>query len=189
MTGVPAKKAAAKKTAPAKKAAAPAKKTAAKVTSPRSGLVLDPADPDDAKIMARQVQAARKAGASGGDRAGIDQSRPDLLAAFDEGAGKPAAAPADQGPGKAGKAGAAAGNAGKKAAGFLSKGSWRPTLQAPARPRDAGGLLAGMFLWVGVSVYLRYGPAGWKGWLSAKFLNKPMQGLPTPAGTKGVTAL
>lgn len=166
---------------PAKKTAAkaPAKKSAAKLTSSRSGLVLDPADPDDAKIIARQVAAARQAGANGGDRAGIDQSRPDLLAAFDQGAADAA------GPGRAAKAGQAAAKAGKKSAGFLSKGSWKPRLSAPGRARDAGGLLAGLFLYTGVSVYIRYGTAGWKGWLSAKFLNKPLQGLPKASG-KGV---
>jgi hypothetical protein len=166
----PAKKAAAK--APAKKAAA-----ATPLTSSRSGLVLDPADPGDAKLIARQVAAARQAGANGGDRAGIDQSRPDLLAAFDEGAGKTPA----PGPGRGAKAGKAAAKAGRGAAGALSKGSWKPTL-APGRARDAGGLLAGLLLYTGVSVYIRYGTAGWKGWLSAKFLNKPLQGLPKAAG-------
>lgn len=166
---------------PAKKttAKAPAKKTAPArpLTSSRSGLVLDPADPEDAKIIARQVAAARQAGANGGDRAGIDQSRPDLLAAFDQGAGK------TKGPGRGAKAGKAAAKAGKGAAGALSKGSWKPTLSAPGRARDAGGLLAGLLLYTGVSVYIRYGTAGWKGWLSAKFLNKPMQGLPKAAGS------
>ena len=173
-------KAPAKKAAPAKKTAAkaPAKKAAAKpLTSSRTGLVLDPADPGDAQIIARQVAAARQAGANGGAGAGIDQSRPDLLQAFDEGAGKAA------GPGRAAAAGAKAGKAAKTSAGFLSKGSWKPTLSAPGRARDAGGLLAGLFLYTGVSVYIRYGAAGWKGWLSAKFLNKPLQGLPKAAGT------
>jgi hypothetical protein len=70
----------------------------------------------------------------------------------------------------------------------LSRGSWRPTLHAPARARDAGGLLAGLLLYTAVITYIRYGPAGWTGWLSAKFLNKPMQGTAKPATAAGGSA-
>jgi hypothetical protein len=41
---------------------------------------------------------------------------------------------------------------------------------------DAGGFLSGLALYTVVVIYIRYGPEGWKGWISAKFLNKPMDG-------------
>jgi hypothetical protein len=69
--------------------------------------------------------------------------------------------------------------AGSQASEFLSRGSWSPTLRPPTRARDAGGLAFGLLLYTAVITYIRYGPAGWKGWLSAKFLNKPLQGLPS----------
>ncbi|MBZ3696034.1 hypothetical protein, partial [Phyllobacterium calauticae] len=56
-----------------------------------TGLELDEADPDDAKILMRQRDAARAAGKSGADRAGTTKGRADLERAFDEGAASAAA--------------------------------------------------------------------------------------------------
>jgi hypothetical protein len=56
----------------------------------------------------------------------------------------------------------------------LSRGSWSPTLSPPRRPRNAGGFLAGLALYITAITYIRYGPTGWKGWLAAKFINQPM---------------
>jgi hypothetical protein len=39
---------------------------------------------------------------------------------------------------------------------------------------DAGGFASGLLLYTVAIIYVRYGPDGWKGWLSAKFLNKPI---------------
>lgn len=123
--------------------------------------------------MTRQRKAAHAAGRAGQDRDAVTQGRTDLQQAYDEGA---AAVEDDQdqeaGPGR----GRRAVDALNKAGGPLSRGSWSPTLHAPARARDAGGLLAGLLLYTAAITYIRYGAAGWKGWLSAKFLNKPMQG-------------
>jgi hypothetical protein len=165
----------------AKKAAAPA----VTLPSSRTGVVLDPADPGDARIIARQVKVAHSAGRSGKSRDSIDSSRADLLKAFDEGAAAAKAAPAPA----ASPAAPGAGAPGvlSKSSSFLSRGSWSPTLTPPSRLRDGGGLLAGALVYTGVAVYLRYGAAGWKGWLKAKFLNQPMQGLPTTTSpSKGV---
>lgn len=51
----------------------------------------------------------------------------------------------------------------------------RPTLSLPKRPDagDVAGFGFGLVLYVLALNYLRYGPAGVKGWLSAKFLNQP----------------
>lgn len=157
-----------------------------------SSLSLDPADPTDRQIMSRQAKAARAAGAGGRDRARTTRGRKDLEEAFDQGAAEQPAPAADDdqaaepesGPSRAtrakaaaGKAGAAAGKAGRESAEFLSRGRWAPTLTPPSRARDTGSLLTGMLLYVALTTYLRYGLDGWKGWLSAKFLNKPIQGL------------
>lgn len=54
--------------------------------------------------------------------------------------------------------------------------SLKPTspMKPPTRAANAGGFLTGLALYTVVVIYIRYGAAGWKGWLSAKFLNKPM---------------
>jgi hypothetical protein len=161
------------------------------VTDPRSGrtVQLDPSDPGDRLIIDRQVAAARQAGRDGGDRTRTTVGRADLERAYDEGAAEGVTSPARPRPatkkssGGRGRSGSrprrtVGRRLGSGAANYLSRGSWRPTLRPPTRARDAGGLLAGMLLYTGVVTYLRYGPAGWKGWLSAKFLNKPMPGVP-----------
>lgn len=53
----------------------------------------------------------------------------------------------------------------------------RPTLKPPRRLSggDVAGFGLGLFCYVLFINYLTYGPAGVKGWLSAKFLNKPLQ--------------
>lgn len=176
----------------AKKTAA--KKTAAAPVTTRTGLTLDPADPEDAKILARQAKVARAAGREGQDRAKVTAGRPDLAHEFDQGEDEQAneqAAAADEdeddegqgdedggGPGTGERARSAFG----KGAGFLSRGSYRPTLSPPRRARDAGGLAFGLLLYTAAITYIRYGPAGWTGWLSAKFLNRPLQGLPSAKG-------
>lgn len=180
----------------AKKMAAKKTAAAAPVTT-RTGLTLDPADPEDAKILARQRQAARAAGREGQDRAKVAAGRPDLADEFDQGEDEKAneqAAAADEdagdedqdeggdggegGPGVGERARSALG----KTSGALSRGSYRPTLSPPTRARNAGGFAFGLLLYTAAITYIRYGPAGWKGWLSAKFLNKPLQGLPTSKG-------
>jgi hypothetical protein len=154
-------------------------------TDQPTGVHLDPKDPVDAPIIARQVAAARQSGREGRDRARTTRGRADLEAAYDEGASepeqdaKPAPAkrsgsrPAARGGGRRPGARGSGGRGAKWAS-----GSWRPTLTPPRRVHDAGGLLVGMALYTVTITYLRYGPAGWKGWLAAKFLNRPMQGLP-----------
>jgi hypothetical protein len=86
------------------------------------------------------------------------------------------------GPGGARAAADRAGAAADKGAGFLSRGSWSPTLSPPSRARDAGGFAFGLLVYTAAITYIRYGPKGWTGWLSAKFLNKPIQGLPSAKG-------
>jgi hypothetical protein len=141
---------------------------------------LDPSDPTDRPIIARQVKAAREAGRGGRDRAGSTRGRADLEAAFDEGAAE-AAAPAA--PDEAAEPAAGPGKtrrAWDKTAGFRQMGpgwqSVKPTSPArlPTRMSDAGGFLSGLALYTVVVIYIRYGPEGWKGWLAAKFINKPM---------------
>ena len=148
---------------------------ASRATVTRTGLVLDPADPGDRQIMRRQQKAARDAGRRGDHRARTTGGRRDLQTAYDQGAA--ARTKKTSTPGKP-----AAARAFGKASGFLSRGSWRPTLRPPSRARDAGGLLSGMLLYTVVVTYVRYGRAGWTGWLKAKFLNQPMQGLPDDRG-------
>ncbi|MGW3926011.1 hypothetical protein [Streptomyces sp. NPDC005093] len=80
----------------------------------------------------------------------------------------PATAPSD-----AAEIKAAAKGAFKSSASYLNRGSWSPTLRPPRQGRNLGGLLTGLALYVVASTYIRYGPAGWKGWLRAKFLNQP----------------
>ena len=43
-------------------------------------------------------------------------------------------------------------------------------------PRDWGGFAFGLIVHALVMSYIRYGKEGPKGWLRAKFLNKPIQG-------------
>jgi hypothetical protein len=49
-----------------------------------------------------------------------------------------------------------------------------PTLRFPRQMSDAGGFAAGLFLYILVINYLRYGPDGVTGWFKAKFLNQPI---------------
>jgi hypothetical protein len=60
---------------------------------------------------------------------------------------------------------------------------FKPTSPArvPTRVADAGGFLSGLAVYTVVIIYVRYGPKGWLGWLSAKFLNKPMSASATGA--------
>lgn len=164
---------------------------------------LDPNDPVDRRIMTLQQKAARQAGREGRDRAAVTRGRPDLEAAYDEGAAEAAADNEDQGDEDQGdedqgdkakkspqpRPGRAAARRGRRGRGKapkrgLSRGRWQPTLKPPTRVRDAGSLLTGMLLYTAVITYVRYGPDGWKGWLGAKFLNKPMAGS-APSGLKG----
>lgn len=189
--------------APRKRAASTRRGNAS--TSP-TGVELDPADADDARIIRRQQTAARQAGRSGQNRARVTRGRTDLEREFDEGAadGEPAPEqpepagsgdePAQQDEGQDGEEddepeeeSGAGGPGGAGVRDALNRagaplGSFSPTLRPPTRAKDAGGFLAGLLLYTGVIVYIRYGPAGWKGWLKAKFLNKPMQGLPAGKG-------
>lgn len=152
-----------------------------------TGLELDEADPDDRKILERQRAAARDAGKSGADRAGTARGRADLESAYDEGAGE-AAAPSSEGTGGGGgstgkpSAPARSGRSGSGSSkGRSSSGSGliRPTLQPPRSAvggKDWAGFTLGLVIYALVVSYIRYGSDGPKGWLKAKFLNKPIQG-------------
>jgi hypothetical protein len=149
-----------------------------------TGLELDDTDPDDRKILDRQRAAARNAGSAGDDRAGATRGRPDLEAAYDEGAAGGEASP--KAPAAAGKKPAAAGKKPAAAAPRKSSGTAgggvgslpTPTLRPPRglTSKDAGGFALGLLVQALAVSYIRYGAAGPKGWLSAKFLNKPIQG-------------
>jgi hypothetical protein len=163
----------------------------ARIQSHRTSLVLDDEDEEDRKILARQRAAARDAGKTGRDRAGSTSGRADLESAFDEGAAE-AAEPSVE-------TEAGAGDADKESApGPAPKGKSRarkvlggtvgstvgavkaapPTLKPPRSlsSKDVSGFALGLVLHALVVSYIRYGKAGPKGWLSAKFLNKPLQG-------------
>lgn len=60
------------------------------------------------------------------------------------------------------------------------------TLSPPRRPNpgDLGGFMAGLVLYALAINYLRFGPDGVKGWLGAKFLNRPAA-LGTGTGNGG----
>lgn len=161
------------------------------MTSASSRVQLDPNDPNDRAIIARQVKVARAAGAEGQDRAAVTRGRPDLEAAYDEGAA-PAAVDESQ-PAKGKRQSENRPSLGRRAWNKANGAgpSWRqiaPTSPArlPTRMSDAGGFLSGLALYTVVVIYIRYGPEGWRGWLSAKFLNRPMDATgPTGAlGTK-----
>lgn len=159
---------------------------------------LDPADRTDRQILRRQLAVARQAGREGRDRAKSTRGRADLQRAYDEGAQQrtgdeedqgeeedPAAAPTA--PSRGRRAARQAGRAWKGSTGYVSRGSWQPRMPTnpPSRIRDAGGLATGMLLYTAVVVYLRYGPAGWKGWLRAKFLNQPMSSSAAASAAAG----
>lgn len=162
-----------------------------------TGLTLDDTDPEDRKILARQRDAARASGRTGGDRAGATRGRADLASAFDEGAAEAAAPSAPAAAGKTAAAGAAKARSGKKrgaaaAAATTARSIPTPTLRPPrtANLKDASGFALGMVLHALVVSYIRYGAEGPKGWLKAKFLNKPIQGsdLEGPKGPNGEEA-
>lgn len=171
-------------TSPSSGAGAAAGRGGFSITSP-TGLVLDPSDPDDAKILRRQRQAAVQAGREGRDRAKSTRGRHDLEGAYDAGAAEAAGArfiPLEEA--EAAKGGGGAPSTAPAAGGTASKGpgwkSFRPTSPArvPTRAADAGGFAAGLALYTVAIIYIRYGPEGWIGWLKAKFLNQPID----PAG-------
>lgn len=145
------------------------------------GVQLDASDPTDKRIIARQVTVARKAGRDGLDRAASTRGRSDLESAYDEGAAKASAPAADEedepGAGPSPPPSASTGPGWK---------AFRPTSPArpPTRAADAGGFLSGLALYTVVVIYVRYGAAGWKGWLKAKFLNQPMSSK-TSSGSTG----
>lgn len=62
-------------------------------------------------------------------------------------------------------------------------GSWKPA--APHKAKTPGSLLTGAALYVVAITYIRYGRAGWKGWLRAKFLNQPMTKAEAEAAKRG----
>jgi hypothetical protein len=140
-----------------------------------TGLELDEDDPEDRKILDRQRAVAKTAGSNGDDRAGSTRGRADLEQHYDAGAAE-AAAPAAPAAAKAGKPAAGRGSKSGGGGGFGSLP--KPTLKPPRRPtsKDMGGFAFGLLIHALVVSYIRYGAAGPKGWLSAKFLNKPIQG-------------
>lgn len=159
----------------------------------RKGVQLDPNDPVDRQIIARQVAAARQAGREGRDRAATTRGRADLEAAYDEGAAdeaQPTPAGAGDGGGQSAGSRPSAARSSLRASRGRGWKAFKPTSPArlPTRLADAGGFGAGLALYTVVVIYIRYGPAGWKGWLSAKFLNKPMvQGATGALGSKPVS--
>lgn len=123
----------------------------------KTGLTLDPADPADAKIIARQRKASREMGRLGRER----PDRDDLQSAYDEGAAEASATGGTQGGGGTPR--------GPGWSAFTPRSITRkPTMQT------AGGFLTGLALYTVVTIYIRYGPEGWTGWLKAKFLNQPI---------------
>ena len=69
----------------------------------------------------------------------------------------------------------------------------RMTLTPPKRlgSGDLGGFLAGLLAYALVLNYLRGGPEGVKGWVGAKFLNRPYEAPAKPrakASDKGLTS-
>jgi hypothetical protein len=159
----------------------------AKHQSHRSSLILDDDDEEDRQIIERQRTAARDAGRTGRDRAGSTSGRADLESAFDEGA-QEAATPVETGaetggaktkgaPASAPKGKGKARRAVDGAVGTV-KAMPSPTLTPPksVSPKDLGGFALGLVLHALVVSYIRYGKAGPKGWLKAKFLNDPIQG-------------
>lgn len=74
----------------------------------------------------------------------------------------------------------AAGRASKvrKAVGVTASSVPTPTLTPPRRIKaaDMGGFAFGLVLYALTVSYIRYGAKGPTGWLSAKFLNRPIQG-------------
>ncbi|WP_367575283.1 hypothetical protein [Streptomyces griseoaurantiacus] len=149
----------------------------ARIPSHRTSLILDDQDEGDRQILDRQRAAAREAGRGGRDRAGSTSGRADLESAYDEGAQEAAGG---QEPGRKGGAPTSApspgsrGRKGKSAGGGIPA----PTLKPPRSlgAKDLGGFALGLIVQALVVSYIRYGKAGPKGWLSAKFLNKPIQG-------------
>lgn len=143
----------------------------ARHTSAATGLVLDESDPEDAKILARQRAVAKASGKSGRSRAGTTRGRPDLEKAYDAGA---APAPAPPAAVPAGKPAAAGG----PSLADVAKAVPTPTLKPPksVTSKDMGGFALGLVIHALVVSYIRYGKAGPKGWLKAKFLNDPIEG-------------
>lgn len=156
-----------------------------------TGLELDEDDPDDRKILERQRAAARDAGRGGGDRTGSTRGRPDLEAAYDEGAAEPADSGTPQTPTAAARSGGRSARSGTAPKGARKgrktggKGGGRGGVSVPpprlipprsVNARDWGGFAFGLILHALVVSYIRYGKEGPKGWLRAKFLNRPIQG-------------
>jgi hypothetical protein len=148
----------------------------------KTGLQLDPGNATDQQIISRQVTTARQAGRDGLDRSSVTQGRTDLESAYDDGV-QAAAADEDQDD-EAPAEDAAAGSGGGARNTGPGWSSFKPT--SPARPprhlADAGGFMGGLALYTFVVIYIRYGPAGWHGWLKAKFLNQPMTSTKTTTG-------
>lgn len=151
-----------------------------------TGLELDESDANDADILARQRAAARESGRSGGDRARTARGRTDLESAYDAGVVEtsapevPPAVPAAAG-GRAARPATARKGAGAKGGGRGGKGGGSipgPRLIPPrsTKAKDWGGFAFGLVVHALVMSYIRYGKEGPKGWLRAKFLNRPIQG-------------
>lgn len=70
-------------------------------------------------------------------------------------------------------------NAGKSAGDAFKSATLKPPKRLSAR--DASGFLFGLVLYAIALSGIKYGVDGPKGWLSAKFLNKPM-GFPKMVG-------
>lgn len=73
--------------------------------------------------------------------------------------------------------------AGGQVAGELGDAARSLTLTPPSRlsAKDASGFAFGLIAYAIVLAGIKYGPAGVRGWISAKFVNKPMtrQGQPS----------
>jgi hypothetical protein len=135
----------------------------------------------DRQVADRQRKVARQSGRDGLDRSKVTRGRADLESAYDEGAEEGQPAPTKGG----GKTGGKPGEIRQAWRDVNRQGpSWGQALTSnPFRPRpgDAGGFIAGLALYTVAIIYVRYGPEGWRAWLSAKFLNKPLT-----TGTDGV---
>jgi hypothetical protein len=179
-------------------------------------LHLDPAAPEDAKILDRQRRVAHSAGRAGRDRAKSTRGRADLEKAYDEGAASVAPASEDDEDQEDEKAAAAAseetaaaddedqGDEDEAAAppaagpGRLRRGaswannvgstSWSTPRKKLAHTASQGGwVFLGMVGYALAMSVIRYGADGPKSWLSAKFLNKPNANLGKSSSTTSST--
>jgi hypothetical protein len=137
---------------------------------------LDPDDPDAEMVIRQHAEATgqdpdeavRSETARRASR-GRSGSLDDVLADERAKASRQPPGAAGGGAGRGAAAGGRGGSRGRRPAGVS------PSLTPPSRwsSADGAGFLLGLFLYALVLNTIRYGPAGPRAWLAAKFLNKP----------------